>query len=153
MSREIEQVYQVMRSFREVNRTLHHLLRETADELDTTVVQIMVLKTLGQSPNIGLNELADHLQLGNSTMSGVVERLVSAGLIVRERSSKDRRSLTMRLTEKGEEIKQQAFGEDSSLVNNLANLLDIPQEDLDHLLQTHEKIIEKLAGKGEEEEL
>lgn len=150
MSKEIEKVYQVIRSFRQVNRTLYGLLRETADDLDSTAVQLLVLKALETNPDIGLNELADNLQLGNSTMSGIVERLVSAGLVKRDRSSKDRRLLTMRLTQQGKDIKDQAFGEESALVSRLTYLLEIPEIELDHLLQTHKTIIEKLEGKGEE---
>ncbi|HET7577661.1 MAG TPA: MarR family transcriptional regulator [Bacillales bacterium] len=150
MTPEQEKSYQVLRSFRRVNRVLYHLLRKAADDLDVTVVQIMVLHVLAEKPNIGLNELAERLQLGNSTMSGVVERLVSAGLIVRERSAEDRRSLVMRLTPEGKKKKKEAFGEGSYLVNRLSRVLEIPDKDLEHLFQTHQKIIEKLELEGDE---
>lgn len=152
MASENEGVYQVMRSFRLVHRTLHQLLRQTADHLDTTVVQILVLRVLDKHPDIGLNELADRLQLGNSTMSGVVERLVSAGLVERKRSSADRRTLVMRLTSKGKAKKNEAFGEQSLLVKKLSKILELPGEDLEHLLRTHEQIIEKLQSEGDGEE-
>lgn len=139
-----EKTQQVVRSFRKVNRVLYQLLREEADLLDATVVQILVLRVLFQHPNIGLNELAERLQLGNSTMSGVVDRLVSAGLVVRERSQEDRRSLTMRLTSEGEKKQNEAFGDDSLLVKRLSKILEIPEEDLEHLLRIHEQIMEKL---------
>lgn len=153
MASENERIYQVMRSFRRVSRTLSHLLWETADDLHATVVQIMVLRVLDKCPDIGLNELADRLELGNSTMSGVVERLVSADLVERKRSAKDRRSLTMRLTREGKEKKDEAFGEDSVLVKKLSKVLEIPSEDLEHLLRTHERIIEQLENKGDGVEL
>jgi DNA-binding MarR family transcriptional regulator len=142
----------IMRSFRKVNRVMYRLLREEAELLDTTVVQLLVLRELDEGPNIGLSELAGRLQLGNSTMSGVVERLVSADLVVRERSSEDRRSLTMRLTPEGEEKKNEAFGERSLLVGKLERLLEIPQEDLRQLFRVHDLILEKLQPKGDETE-
>ncbi|HEX7063990.1 MAG TPA: MarR family transcriptional regulator [Bacillales bacterium] len=150
MSEKQERTQQVVRSFRKVNRVMYQLLREEAELLDTTVVQILVLRVLFQNPNIGLNELAERLQLGNSTMSGVVDRLVSAGLIVRERSKEDRRSLTMRLTAEGEDKQNEAFGDDSLLVKRLSKILEIPREDLQYLLRIHEQIMEKLQSKEDQ---
>ena len=144
MSQEHEMVQRVLRSLREVNRALFQLLREEADMLDVTPIQMMVLKILAQRPNIGLTELAESLQVGNSTMSGVVDRLVYAGLVVRERSTEDRRSLTMRLTPEGEAKQEAAFGEDSYIMKRLLKILEISKEDLEHLFDIHQRILEKI---------
>lgn len=150
METEHEAVTHVMRSFRKVNRALFHLLREEADILDLTALQLLVLKKLSKHQDIGLGELAEDLQVGNSTMSGVVERLVTAGLIIRERSSEDRRLLTMRLTPQGEKKQKEAFGGESLLWKKLSRVLEIPEKDLNHLLQTHEQMLEKLQREGDE---
>ncbi|HET7657363.1 MAG TPA: MarR family transcriptional regulator [Bacillales bacterium] len=152
MAKDLEKAQQVVRSFRKVNKALYRLLREEAEVLDATVVQILVLRVLSQNPNIGLNELAERLQLGNSTMSGVVDRLVSAGLVVRERSHEDRRSLTMRLTNEGKAKQNEAFGDDSFLVERLSRILEIPGEDLEHLLRIHDQILEKWRQGDDKEE-
>jgi len=150
MVEKYEQIEGILHSFREVNRAVACLIREEADELDATVVQIMVLWILKKHPNIGLGELADHLQVTNSTMSGVVDRLVEAGLIVRERSDLDRRTVTMRLTPEGDKKQNEAFGENSLLTKRLFRILEVADEDLMHLLHTHTQLLEKLKGKGDE---
>lgn len=150
MVEKYEKIQGILHSFREVNRAVDCLMREEADELDATVVQIMVLWILGQHPNIGLGELADRLQVTNSTMSGVVDRLVEARLIVRERSDLDRRTVTMRLTPEGEKKQNEAFGEDSLLTKKLLRMLEVADKDLEHLLHTHTQLLEKLQGRGDE---
>jgi hypothetical protein len=50
----------------------------------------------------------------------------------------------MRLTKEGKKKRDEAFGEDSFLTNRLLQILDIPAGDLEHLLQTHKGLIEKL---------
>lgn len=144
MWQDKETLQRTITSFREVNRVLVQILREEAESLDLTAIQILVLRMLHYKPNIGLAELAESLQLGNSTMSGVVERLVSAELVVRERSSTDRRLLTMRLTPEGEAKQEEAFGEDSWMTKRLYSILEIPEKDLEHLFTTHNQILEKL---------
>ena len=133
-----------------LNRALYQLLREEADLLDSTVVQLLVLRMLSKKPNIGLSELAEALQLGNSTMSGVVDRLVSGGLVVRERSMSDRRLLTMRLTPEGKKKQKEAFEDGSFIMKRLSRVLEIPEEDLNNLFQLHEQILEKLGNEGDE---
>ncbi|MFC4617592.1 MarR family winged helix-turn-helix transcriptional regulator [Camelliibacillus cellulosilyticus] len=145
-----DEIQMILHSFREVNRAIYSLLREEADVLNLTPVQMMVIHALAKMPNIGLGELAKQLQLGMSTTSGVVERLVGAGLIVRERSTADRRLLTMRLTKEGEKKNNEAFQDDSILMKRLMRIAEINPSDLNHLYETHKKILEKLQLEGEE---
>lgn len=46
-------------------------------------------------------ELSEKLRLGNSTTSGIVDRMHKAGLVTRERTERDRRAMTLKLSEKG----------------------------------------------------
>ncbi|MGV3489142.1 MAG: MarR family winged helix-turn-helix transcriptional regulator [Tuberibacillus sp.] len=146
-----EDIQDILHSFRKVTWALYHLFREEAKDHDITFVQLFVLRVLSKKNQLGLNELSQELLLSNSTMSGVIERLVTAGLVVRERSEKDRRTIFVRLTEKGRNIEKAAFGENAVLTHKLNSLLEIPLEDRKHLLKTHEIILEKLQlGEGKD---
>lgn len=142
---EEDHIHQIVRSFREVNRVLYLITREEADKLDLTMMQLFVLQSLKKKPDISLGELADLVQVGNSTMSGIVERLVKLGLITRQRSETDRRSLVMRLTPEGEEKQQATY---ILFKERLSPLLEIPEEDLNWLLQLHDQILNKIKIKG-----
>ncbi|WP_205003671.1 MarR family winged helix-turn-helix transcriptional regulator [Scopulibacillus daqui] len=136
-----EKVHQIMKSFKEVNRALYYMLLEESDELNLTVIQFQVLYFLDQSPNASLGQLSEELLVGNSTMSGIVERLVKAGLIERERSASDRRTLTMRLTPKGNKKKDEAY---QLLKERLSGLLEMPDKEIEFLLKVHQDILDKL---------
>lgn len=146
---ERERIHQVIRSVRGLNKALYRLLREEAEIMDSTVMQLLVLRYLDKHPQIGLHELARALQLSNSTMSGVVDRMVSAGEIARERSSQDRRLLVMHLTVEGKEKKEAAFNEDSLVMKRLSGLLDLSEEELQQLFVINEKIEHIFEGVDE----
>jgi DNA-binding MarR family transcriptional regulator len=53
---------------------------------------------------ISIGELAEHLLIKNHSTVELVNRLVKAGLVMREPSSSDRRIVCVRITSKGEEM-------------------------------------------------
>ncbi|HVM16481.1 MAG TPA: MarR family transcriptional regulator [Gaiellaceae bacterium] len=73
-----------------------------------------------------VTELAERLQLAQSTVTELVDRAVEAGLLVREPSSDDGRVAHVRLTAEGEARLAQAFtsleAERRNLVDALVNL-------------------------------
>lgn len=74
-----------------------------AQETGLTVPQLICLKTVGDHEDEGATGslVADEAQLSPATVSRIVERLVRAGLIARERSTRDRRRVLLRLTPDG----------------------------------------------------
>ncbi len=69
-----------------------------------TMAQCHALVEIGRSANISLNELAQLLNLENSTMSRTVNNLVNNGLVKRDIDLQDRRYVTISLTDSGEKI-------------------------------------------------
>ncbi|MET3851555.1 DNA-binding MarR family transcriptional regulator [Paenibacillus sp. OAE614] len=143
-----EEILELLYSFRQVNLTFYQIFWKHADALETTWIQYLVLHTLHEHPDIGLSELADLILMGNSATSGVVNRLVKAGLVERRRLQTDRRSIALRITEKGDELRQQT---EQVSMGCLLPLLQIKQEDRSHLLATHQQIIQIFSQKGERE--
>ncbi|MDR9852631.1 MarR family transcriptional regulator [Paenibacillus sp. VCA1] len=142
-----EQIIELLYSFRQVNLSFYQMFWKDADMLGTTWIQYLVLRTLRKHPDIGLTELADFILIGNSTTSGVVNRLVKAGMVERKRSEADRRSITLRITEKGDELRERT---EAICKDYLEPLLHIREEDRCHLLRTHRQIIDLLTEKGRE---
>jgi DNA-binding MarR family transcriptional regulator len=69
-----------------------------------TLAQCHAITEIGRVNDISLNELAEILNLDNSTMSRTVNNLVTAGLVKRDIDPKDRRYVTISLTENGVKI-------------------------------------------------
>lgn len=80
-----------------LERTSKHM----AKHLRVTGPQRLVLRVLGLSPRASAGDLATVLHIHPSTLTGVLERLVSQGLIVRVADPADRRRAVLSLTPKG----------------------------------------------------
>jgi DNA-binding MarR family transcriptional regulator len=79
-------------------------LRKETEQLGITARQATFLWLVKRSPGLSLAELAAEEGISPPAMSGHVDRLERAGLLVRERSTDDRRRVGLRLTEDGERI-------------------------------------------------
>ncbi|GGG10166.1 MarR family transcriptional regulator [Paenibacillus albidus] len=141
-----QQLDEIVSSFRRISHAFQQLLWKDAEELEITPTQLMVLRKLTVHPDIGITELAELLHLGNSAASGVVDRMVKAGLITRQRSESDRRIFHLAMTEKGKEIREKSK---QSLRRHLLPLTNIPAEDAGELLRIHGEIVQILEqGRG-----
>ena len=80
------------------------LAREECQRLGITATQLNVLKLLEEVKDLNLSELSRRIAAQNSTVTGIVDRMVEAGLVVREQSEEDRRVWKIRPTDKGARI-------------------------------------------------
>ncbi|GMA51057.1 hypothetical protein GCM10025857_24140 [Alicyclobacillus contaminans] len=138
------QARELLHSFRQVDRSMRHLMRIQADHLGLTPVQLLVVRILSESPDLSLNELSERVQLGCSTVSGVVKRLVECGVVERDRLNEDQRTVAIRLTGKGKQLQERAFGNGSLLSKALLKFLEFPDEDIQTLLKLHRALIQIL---------
>jgi DNA-binding MarR family transcriptional regulator len=140
-----KQIREVLSSFNQVKHSLFYLLRKNADALGTTFMQFHVLQTLRAHPNIGLTELSELILVGNSTTSGLVDRLVKSGLVSRERLESDRRSVTLRITDEGDELQDRM---ERAYIQSLSPLNQLSVNDRQDLLRIHQQMNEILQQQG-----
>ena len=71
-----------------------------------TVPQLLCMRAISQAEveDCTLALVADEVHLSRSTVSAIIERLVKAGLVRRDRSTRDRRRLKLSLTAAGEQL-------------------------------------------------
>jgi len=145
MDSDSKQIREVLSSFNQVKHSLFYLLRKNADALGTTFMQFHVLQTLRDHPDIGLSELAELILVGNSTTSGLVDRLVKSELVIRKRLESDRRSVTLRITDKGDELQDRM---ESAYMQSLSPLNQLSVSDRQDLLRIHLQMNEILEQQG-----
>ncbi|PZT54444.1 MarR family winged helix-turn-helix transcriptional regulator [Paenibacillus silvae] len=141
---DTHEVFYIINSFRQVNQMLFRAFWNENKDIELTSIQFMVLSILKERPALGINEIADLCHMGSSSMSAVVERLVKGEYIVRTRSHADRRSVVLQITAKGEQAQQET---QQLWMERVSPILEIPKEDLEHLLRIHSLMIEKLQGR------
>jgi len=67
------------------------------------MAQVEVLQSLADISPSRVNDMADRLHLAQSTVSGLIGQMMTAGLVRREIDSTDRRAAVVTLTEAGEQ--------------------------------------------------
>jgi len=72
--------------------------------LNLTAVQAMVIRFLHDSDRLTSSDLGKKTGLDSATLTGILDRLETGGLIERKPNPDDRRSILIHLTEKGRDI-------------------------------------------------
>ncbi|WP_240136669.1 MarR family winged helix-turn-helix transcriptional regulator [Streptomyces sp. MUM 178J] len=82
--------------------------RPLLDALGLTYPQYLVMLLLWERDGMTVRELGAALQLESSTLSPLLKRLEASGLVHRQRRADDERSVTLRLTDAGAELRDKA---------------------------------------------
>ncbi|MEV5437846.1 MarR family transcriptional regulator [Streptomyces sp. NPDC052682] len=82
--------------------------RPLLDDLGLTYPQYLVLLVLWERGQTTVKELAGALRLDYGTVSPLLKRLAAAGLVRRERSARDERSVLVAVTARGAELRERA---------------------------------------------
>ena len=101
-----------LKLLRPLVETYAAFLRKDAEQvrrLGLTGSQFDVIATLGDTEGLPCSELSEKTLVTKGTLTGVLDRLESKRLIERVPSKKDRRSVTVRLTAKGDELFRKVF--------------------------------------------
>ena len=101
---------QVLKRFRVIYGSVRQHFREVEKSCGVTGSQLWILQEVAKTPDIGVSELAECLSIHQSTCSQLVEKLVTRGLINKERSRDDQRRVGLRLTEEASRILKKAPG-------------------------------------------
>lgn len=78
------------------------------DKLGITYPQYLVLLVLWETDNISVNEITEKLILNTNTVTPLLKRMESFGIISRKRSESDERKVIVHLTEKGRKMRKKA---------------------------------------------
>ena len=100
-SRRLPKLLNFMRAVWAVDHGLQAMSKRMHRELGITGPQRIVVRIVGRFPHISAGELAHILHLHPSTLTGIVRRLQSQGLLAREMDAEDGRRALFTLTAAG----------------------------------------------------
>jgi DNA-binding MarR family transcriptional regulator len=80
------------------------LAKEQCARHGITATQLNVLKLLQAVGELSLSELSKRMAATNSTVTGIIDRMVAAKLVAREQSAEDRRVWRIRLLPEGKAL-------------------------------------------------
>ena len=107
---------------------LHNTLARIAAEHDLSVIQLRLVRIL-RDREPGMFELAQHLELKKSTLTGWVDKAESRGLVVRMASPGDRRASNIHLTAEGRRLSRVIDEEVNAEIEKLVAVLSTSERD------------------------
>ncbi|WP_128802100.1 MULTISPECIES: MarR family transcriptional regulator [unclassified Streptomyces] len=137
---------QICFSLNAASRAFGGLYRVLLKDLGLTYPQYLVMLVLWEHGDLPVKKLGEHLRLDSGTLSPLLKRLEAAGLVRRERSTRDERSVEVGLTEEGAALRERAVqvplriaaatGFDVEEIRSLRTRLDELTEALDSAAAT-----------------
>ncbi|MGZ0153004.1 MarR family winged helix-turn-helix transcriptional regulator [Kribbella sp. WER1] len=120
-------------------RSVIGLYRPVLEPMGLTHPQYLVMLALWEFEPVSVKDLAGMLQLEPATLSPLLKRLESAGLLRRDRNTRDERSLAVALTDKGRALRDDALKVPPAVVARLGL-------DVDELMELHERLTRVIAA-------
>ncbi|ATZ95984.1 MarR family winged helix-turn-helix transcriptional regulator [Dickeya fangzhongdai] len=90
------------------NLAMNKLYRRLLTELNLTYPQYLVMLVLWERDGITVSELGERLFLDSATLTPLLKRLQTAGLVTRRRGTEDERQVLIELTDDGRELQNKA---------------------------------------------
>ena len=138
--------FRILTAIRRVIRSVDQYSRKIYMELGLTTPQLLCLDALGKNDHIITKELAKHVNLSESTVIGIVDRLEAKQYLTRERSKEDRRKVYLSLTDAGRGI----LNETPSLLQDKFStaLSDLNNDELEVITRSLEQVVEMMDAKN-----
>jgi DNA-binding MarR family transcriptional regulator len=122
------------------SRAVTNLYRPVLDALGLTYPQYLVMLVLWERGASTVKELGTALELDSGTLSPLLKRLAGAGLVRRERSSEDERSVLIHLTAEGAALRRRA----SSVPRKISGATGMELFELEALRQNLVRLTEQV---------
>ena len=113
------------------------------DNLNLTYTQYITMLVLWEKETMTAKELGDILHLDSGTLTPLLKKLESKGLLIRRRSEADERNLIITVTEAGEAMKEKAM----PIPETVKSSFNLTEEEA----KTLYRILYRIIGQAEEE--
>lgn len=110
------------------------------DKIDLTYTQYITMMIMWDKKQINVKSLGECLYLDSGTLTPLLKKLEAKGFITRERSTTDERNLIVSITQKGEELKEEAV----EIPNSLSGCVNLTDEEASQLYTLLYKILGSL---------
>jgi len=126
-----------------VSRYITGLYKPYLDNISLTYPQYLVMLVLWEKGSMNISKIGDDLHLDNGTLTPLLKRMETNGLVTRTRSSEDERIVMIDLTDHGLALKDKA-GDIPEAVQQCISLEDTTK---DVLMKTFDEILRTQTNK------
>ncbi|MCD7982037.1 MAG: MarR family transcriptional regulator [Clostridiales bacterium] len=108
------------------------------DEIDLTYTQYITMMVLWEYGQMNVKALGERLYLDSGTLTPLLKKLENKGMVIRKRSDKDERNMTVSLTEAGMQLREKAV----SIPEAIGSCINLTHEEMLTLYSILYKILE-----------
>ena len=108
MDKRAARVAEIIDNLRRVFHVVNEQSKKAEKETGLTGPQLWAIKTIAQEAPIMVSEIARRMYLHPATVVGILDRLEKQGLVLRIRSTEDRRVVKVELTAQGRALVRKA---------------------------------------------
>jgi len=113
-------------------------------EIDLSIKDYVVLRVLSMHKNLTMSELGERLSINLSTLTRIIDKLVSDGIVTRSNDPDDRRIVRIGLLPKAEKLLKILEKEQTkSIISFIKNL---PRQDLRKIVGLLEALVDAITG-------
>lgn len=116
------------------------------DDLGVTYPQYLVLLVLWEQDKISIKQISEKLFLETNTLTPLLKRMQTNGLIERTRSEKDERIVTISLSKEGKKMQEKAEDIPYKLLCEM-DAIDVEKESIMRLKEILDKILLQINNK------
>jgi DNA-binding MarR family transcriptional regulator len=120
------------------------LAKEQCAKHGITATQLNALKLLQSVGDLSLSDLSKKMSATNSAITGLVDRMVEAGLVAREQSAEDRRVWKIKLTPEGRAMAKKVDVAPWEILQTA--LMALPPAELEQLITTLLKVADHVEN-------
>ncbi len=113
------------------------LYKPFLDEIGLTYTQYIAMLALWERDGLSVKELGEQLYLDSGTLTPLLKKMESQGLVRRSRNARDERSVTITLSEQGKALRERAV----SIPERLGACLPLTAEEAKTLYRLLYKVL------------
>ena len=113
------------------------LYKPFLDEIGLTYTQYIAMLALWERDGLSVKELGEQLYLDSGTLTPLLKKMESQGLVRRSRNARDERSVTITLSEQGKALRERAV----SIPERLGECLPLTAEEAKTLYRLLYKVL------------
>ena len=145
-----DQIKQVIYLIRRLIQAEEFYTKELEKKYRVSVPQLGCLLALYENGPMPPSQVAKHIMVKSSTVTGIIDRLEQKGLVERSRISSDRRVITIGLTESGRMLAQNSpLPIQERIVDGYKNLPPNEREDIIRALKKLSSMLDSNAMEAE----
>ncbi len=95
---------EILVAIRQIIRAIDLHSKKLSKEYGLTGPQLILMRAIQEMGNVTIKELSNQTNVSQATTTTIIDRLELSGYVQRVRSSSDRRKVHANLTEKGQEL-------------------------------------------------